>query len=346
MHRDDQSSWCRSSQTSRSARVILDVVQVSRLTEGHLEIHGWIRAWICNCKPGFAMHCQAPSGALWGTPFRLFGEWRLEELVVLEGLGGVRGDKSTRSWLWLEVGCIGTLPLFQLPACSYVLWPPATSAAAPSSDVDWSFRSCSACEMAHWNDERLNVAEEDCSCDTLLDRTAFFCTVEDEVSEESQARAASLDAPAPFPAAPCSNVLGCTTKERSPCLLMPSSCCTIVTTSHKKLGSVSRFGWSWPEELFCRVGQIIIGTIYLWRFSCCAASSLALIMCTLQPREQNLKLSRRLRSHDSQVLVTPLAARGCGLSLRNTIRALLMMYVCTLVMSSTFWISDTRITSW
>jgi hypothetical protein len=24
----------------------------------------------------------------------------------------------------------------------------------------------------------------------------------------------------------------------------------------------------------------------------------------------------------------------------------LMMYVCTLVMSSTFWISDTRITSW
>jgi hypothetical protein len=32
--------------------------------------------------------------------------------------------------------------------------------------------------------------------------------------------------------------------------------------------------------------------------------------------------------------------------LRNTTRALLMMYVCTPAMSSTFCISDTRITSW
>jgi len=57
-------------------------------------------------------------------------------------------------------------------------------------------------------------------------------------------------------------------------------------------------------------------------------------------------VSRRLRSQTSQVLVTPFPGRGCGRSLRNTTRALLMMYVCTPAMSSTFCISDTRITSW
>jgi hypothetical protein len=57
-------------------------------------------------------------------------------------------------------------------------------------------------------------------------------------------------------------------------------------------------------------------------------------------------VSSRLRSQTSQVLVTPLPGLGWGRSLRNTTRALLMMYVCTPVMSSTFCISDTRITSW
>lgn len=48
---------------------------------------------------------------------------------------------------------------------------------------------------------------------------------------------------------------------------------------------------------------------------------------TLQPKEQNLNESRRLRQQISQVLVTPLPGRGCGRSLRKTIFALLMMYV-------------------
>ena len=56
----------------------------------------------------------------------------------------------------------------------------------------------------------------------------------------------------------------------------------------------------------------------------------------MHPREQKRKVSRRLRSQTSQVLVTPLPGLGCGRSFRNTTRALLMMYVCTPVMSSTF----------
>ncbi len=36
-------------------------------------------------------------------------------------------------------------------------------------------------------------------------------------------------------------------------------------------------------------------------------------------------VSNKLRSQDSQVLVTPLAGLGCGRSFRNTTRALLMM---------------------
>jgi hypothetical protein len=47
----------------------------------------------------------------------------------------------------------------------------------------------------------------------------------------------------------------------------------------------------------------------------------------LQPREQKRKESRRLRSHTSQVLVTPFPGLGCGLSLRKTTFALLIMYV-------------------
>jgi len=47
----------------------------------------------------------------------------------------------------------------------------------------------------------------------------------------------------------------------------------------------------------------------------------------LHPREQKRKESRRLRSHTSQVLVTPFPGRGCGLSFKNTTLALLIMYV-------------------
>lgn len=48
-------------------------------------------------------------------------------------------------------------------------------------------------------------------------------------------------------------------------------------------------------------------------------------MYTLQPREQKRKESTRLRSQTSQVLVTPFPGLGCGLSLRKTILALLIM---------------------
>jgi predicted Zn-ribbon and HTH transcriptional regulator len=71
-----------------------------------------------------------------------------------------------------------------------------------------------------------------------------------------------------------------------------------------------------------------------------------LIPESLQPSEQNRNVSSRLRSHVSQVLVTPLAGLGCGRSFRNTTLALLIMYVCTPDISSTFCISETRMTSW
>jgi len=67
---------------------------------------------------------------------------------------------------------------------------------------------------------------------------------------------------------------------------------------------------------------------------------------TLQPREQNLKESRRLLQQISQVFVTPLPILGWGLSLRNTIFALLIIYVWTQAMSMNFCISFTLTTLW
>lgn len=66
----------------------------------------------------------------------------------------------------------------------------------------------------------------------------------------------------------------------------------------------------------------------------------------MQPREQNLKESRRLLSQTWQVFVTPLPGLGCGLSFKKTTLALLIMYVWTEEMSKYFWISFTLITSW
>lgn len=70
------------------------------------------------------------------------------------------------------------------------------------------------------------------------------------------------------------------------------------------------------------------------------------IIFTLQPREQKEKESRRLRSQTRQVLVTPFPGLGWGLSFKNTILALLIMYVWTPVISMYFCISATLITSW
>lgn len=67
---------------------------------------------------------------------------------------------------------------------------------------------------------------------------------------------------------------------------------------------------------------------------------------TLQPREQKRKESRRLLQHISQVFVTPLPILGWGLSLRNTIFALLIIYVWTQEMSINFCISFTLTTLW
>ena len=67
---------------------------------------------------------------------------------------------------------------------------------------------------------------------------------------------------------------------------------------------------------------------------------------TLQPKEQNLKESRRLLQQISHVLVTPFPGLGCGLSFKNTIFALLIMYVWTHDMSMYFWISLTLTTLW
>lgn len=66
----------------------------------------------------------------------------------------------------------------------------------------------------------------------------------------------------------------------------------------------------------------------------------------LQPREQKVKESRRLRSQTRQVFVTPLPGLGWGLSFKKTILALFMIYVWTPVISKYFWISETLITSW
>lgn len=67
---------------------------------------------------------------------------------------------------------------------------------------------------------------------------------------------------------------------------------------------------------------------------------------TLQPREQKVKESRRVRWQMRQVLVTPLPGLGWGLSFKNTILALFIMYVWTPLMSRNFWISETLTTSW
>lgn len=73
---------------------------------------------------------------------------------------------------------------------------------------------------------------------------------------------------------------------------------------------------------------------------------LELLPPILQPSEQNRNESSRLRVQTSHVLVTPFPGLGCGRSFKKTTRALFIMYVCTPVMSNTFCISFTRITSW
>lgn len=69
---------------------------------------------------------------------------------------------------------------------------------------------------------------------------------------------------------------------------------------------------------------------------------------TLQAMEQKVNEWRMVLSQTWHVLVTPFPfpCLGWGLSFKNTIFALFIMYVWTPLMSTVFGISDTLITSW
>ena len=70
------------------------------------------------------------------------------------------------------------------------------------------------------------------------------------------------------------------------------------------------------------------------------------ISLTLHPKEQNLNGSSKLLPQISQMWETPFPDFGCGLSFRNNTLALFITYVCTPLISNTFWISATLTTSW